>query len=480
MAVDLSNRTFLFKETLPVIGSYMSAKFSAKKSSPSGLYFSAMSQIANTLTFQYVPGTSNLTVYNSGWVDNDYRRITFADGVSVSDSLYAWLIQLADEVEDPFLTKTEDLDIVANAIRERSWDYRQLTYPNGYAAAINAIGNRVTGGSVAWNQLVNTTDTQYSYTYSSDDAQYYKTVTLDIPLIPGHKYLWGIYANREISGNNFLAYHLRYGTVSMIVIRLYDGDENGYYCTIFNSEYSAIQGIMMNNYNGKGGFNTGDVIGYSDNMLIDLTAALGQPIADYLYTLESGTPGAGVAKFKELFPDDYYPYNAGSLLSVAYGEWPQNTPKTLYGVLDLHNDSWVRYGDIYTNRIVYEQMRVRGFIGTPSDWGYNNIHDFFHTTSRPGGFGYYSFFMSFDKIGPCITDAYPYGGSFNAEQTDPTVDPTLLKDGYWMVGWLPSNSTYLIYVKDSSITSDYLNEFTTKNAGKTLIGFTNNRQFVLP
>ena len=52
--------------------------------------------------------------------------------------------------------------------------------------------------------------------------------------------------------------------------------------------------------------------------IIDLTQMFGTTIADYVYTLESGTSGAGVAWLKNngFFSADYYPYNAGGLLSV--------------------------------------------------------------------------------------------------------------------------------------------------------------------
>ena len=50
---------------------------------------------------------------------------------------------------------------------------------------------------------------------------------------------------------------------------------------------------------------------------IDLTAMFGTTIADYIYQLEQTTAGAGVAFFKALFPNDYYPYNAGELVSVS-------------------------------------------------------------------------------------------------------------------------------------------------------------------
>ena len=43
-------------------------------------------------------------------------------------------------------------------------------------------------------------------------------------------------------------------------------------------------------------------------IVIDLTAALGSTIADYVYSLETATAGAGVAWFRKYFPKEYYAY----------------------------------------------------------------------------------------------------------------------------------------------------------------------------
>ena len=51
--------------------------------------------------------------------------------------------------------------------------------------------------------------------------------------------------------------------------------------------------------------------------IFDLTAMFGSTIADYIYQLEQTTAGSGVAFFKSLFPNDYYPYNSGELVSVS-------------------------------------------------------------------------------------------------------------------------------------------------------------------
>ena len=64
------------------------------------------------------------------------------------------------------------------------------------------------------------------------------------------------------------------------------------------------------------GYQAGDTYKISKVMLIDLTAMFGSTIADYIYSLEQGTAGAGVAWLRKLFPKPYYAYNAGSLESV--------------------------------------------------------------------------------------------------------------------------------------------------------------------
>lgn len=62
----------------------------------------------------------------------------------------------------------------------------------------------------------------------------------------------------------------------------------------------------------------GDYFEISNFMSIDLTQMFGATIADYVNTLEQGHAGDGIAWLKSFgfFTEDYYPYDAGSLLSV--------------------------------------------------------------------------------------------------------------------------------------------------------------------
>ena len=52
------------------------------------------------------------------------------------------------------------------------------------------------------------------------------------------------------------------------------------------------------------------------DMVFDLSRMFGTAIADYVYSLEQATQGAGAAWFCRLFTKSYYAYNPGELMSV--------------------------------------------------------------------------------------------------------------------------------------------------------------------
>ena len=125
---------------------------------------------------------------------------------------------------------------------------------------------------------------------------------------------------------------------------------------------------------------TGTVVNLQNVIIniFDLTQMFGSTIADYIYTLETQTAGAGVSKFKEIFYKDYYAYNAGgtkvSVASVNNDDYPyasvswQDEAGTVYGGnLDLTtgvltvthgeidsyngesiNEPWLSSKDVYT------------------------------------------------------------------------------------------------------------------------------------
>lgn len=94
----------------------------------------------------------------------------------------------------------------------------------------------------------------------------------------------------------------------------------------------------------------------------DLTLLLGSTIADHIYSLETATSGAGIAKLREwgFISDAYIPYDAGSIESVKasakvtrdasdniIGNYPLDSSLTLRGIPKLTDGKLWYDGDRY-------------------------------------------------------------------------------------------------------------------------------------
>ena len=107
----------------------------------------------------------------------------------------------------------------------------------------------------------------------------------------------------------------------------------------------------------------GDILYVRKMCVYDLTQMFGSTIADYIYSLEQAHAGDGVAWFKALFGEDYYPYNAGELLSVKtsarktynadnveIGSYALDDDLTLRGIPKLDGNNELYYdGDTYAS-----------------------------------------------------------------------------------------------------------------------------------
>ena len=176
-----------------------------------------------------------------------------------------------------------------------------------------SIGDReidkIVGGTVAWNQLIGslpatTTTNGITFTKNNDgsvtvngtataDAVYDMTLSLR----KVGKYLM----QGCPSGGSVNTYYL--GNIS------YSDTGNGYIANIT----SAPSGHGFRIYV-KSGTTVNNLRFYPQ--IFCLTQMFGSTIADYIYSLEQATAGAGVAWFRKLFPKPYYAYNAGELMSV--------------------------------------------------------------------------------------------------------------------------------------------------------------------
>ena len=127
-------------------------------------------------------------------------------------------------------------------------------------------------------------------------------------------------------------------------------------------------------------------------MFFDLTAMFGSSIADYAYTLESGTAGAGIAWLKAngFFTKDYYPYDVGTLKSVEtfahpfkdsngkiIGYFPMNFDLELRGIPKLDANNVLYYdGDEYDgNGTVTRKYGIRAYTSGDATDGSTMITD---------------------------------------------------------------------------------------------------------
>lgn len=194
------------------------------------------------------------------------------------------------------------------------------------------IGDRmyeeVVGGSIVWNQLIDgvtNTTTVSGITFTKTDDH---TITASgmatarvslrmnrlslIAVEPNH-----VYCVRGMEQN------------SQNIALIFNGfSESGSYVTTYTNTYNGNGFVLKNTRENVKKVNIECTIPNGTELsksyiiqpqLIDLTQMFGSTIADYIYSLEQGTAGAGVAWFRKLFPKPYYEYNAGELMSVKAG-----------------------------------------------------------------------------------------------------------------------------------------------------------------
>ena len=211
------------------------------------------------------------------------------------------------DIVNNLMTRLQNISILSD-ISEEAYTIRKAPqFTDDYNREVDII----TGGTVAWNQLsriANGTKTDRGVTASIDSnglvtlsgtSKTTYTACFDgFNAIKGHKYI-GILT--VVANPNNVTLKARAFNINWTTGNMCDANSTvltGCGVTGFaaNTDLSGIK-LMWNCH--------------------DLTAMFGTTIADYIYTLEQGTAGAGVAWFKALFPKSYYQYNAGELMSVS-------------------------------------------------------------------------------------------------------------------------------------------------------------------
>ena len=218
-------------------------------------------------------------------------------------------------------------------------------------------------GTVAFNQAVSGFASNRStinvsgnaVTATSDGETYYFGVAIrtanDVIFKPlaNHKYFTA-YKIKDVSVTNLRAIKISNGFAANSLI----GKANGYsgegeYSGFFIGRGDTAIYLNASILNDETSLTT-DIFTIENVNIIDLTQMFGSTIADYIYGLEQATAGEGVAFFRNIYPDSYYPYDIGTTELVGK-ETPEATiafGQTVYGgVLDVTRGKLhVTWGDV--------------------------------------------------------------------------------------------------------------------------------------
>ena len=178
------------------------------------------------------------------------------------------------------------------------------------------VGNRayldkIVGGTVAWNQLIDKskiikTQTISGVTFTNNDDG---TITLNGTA--SEEILTIITQPKVAANHKHLLVGIEGGSNSTYYVQ---ADDFSYLYSGWKISTPTSSGLISVRIGVRKDTVVNNVV--FKLQLFDLTQMFGSTIADYIYSLEQSQAGAGVAWFKKLFPKDYYPYNAGELLSV--------------------------------------------------------------------------------------------------------------------------------------------------------------------
>ena len=231
-----------------------------------------------------------------------------ADIVTLQNGLAA----LEDEVEAiPTMTLPE---LAAGAIISDKYSEDEVPYLFR-AVKYNSrrLEESIVGGSVVWNQLINTSTITSTHTTNGVTFTNNGDGSISVSNTANADGLSPLTSNVTFTQGN--KYYLYSGIKNLSFVYdgyTNDGADTGNGTILTWSRTSGVSYLYANVINGTA---------YNETIkpiLVDLTQMFGSTIADYVYTLESGTAGAGVAWLKShgFFTEPYYAYDTGTLKSV--------------------------------------------------------------------------------------------------------------------------------------------------------------------
>lgn len=232
-------------------------------------------------------------MYTSGGTHDGFYKI--------GDGTHTWS-------ELSYVSWADNVDWEKSIAASSSYDSTPYSYRATPDISANSRAySKIVGGTLGWNQMAQIDD--FTAPANEQTVKY-----SDISgYISGHKYLGMITQMDSMASNTRNT--LRVTTSTSIYQSTVDNYHTaaGEHLWIFSmneSSTTASFGIWVHTPNVD--------VRYKNAMLFDLTQMLGSTIADYLYTIESATAGAGIAKLREwgIIDGKYHAYSAGKLESV--------------------------------------------------------------------------------------------------------------------------------------------------------------------
>lgn len=221
---------------------------------------------------------------------------------------------------------------------------------------------KIGGRTIVWNQLINPDalvarygniqieDTKIIYTVNSVHAA--ARIDTNVAPIAGHKYFLSktilsphatATANSRLTDNGSYAIEANQKTTVQ------------YIQEATTSDASAVVRCYFPTNGESDSFEVGDTIEISNFMLADLTKMF-----------DSGNEPATVEEFKALFPEDYYEYNEGTLMSMPVNEVVEHG-RNLWDEEWEHGSIDIKTGD---NRSSASGIRTKNYISIQPDVEY--------------------------------------------------------------------------------------------------------------
>ena len=229
--------------------------------------------------------------------DDSITEAKIQDGAITESKLDFSVVDIIDgkaerDAYAPELAAGSADNIAGADVDESSWLHRAGGAPRDGVAKVESIKGR----TVVWNQLVPESGRQTTSTMEFNASDY---------IFENHKYLIAVNVAPTESATNplFTLYGRREGASSNITLAYLRVPSTGRYAQIFTSQATLHGGSV--NTAGHFWLYVWQIAEREDFVLYDLTLMFG-----------AGNEPATVEEFEAMFPENYYAYDAGSLLSV--------------------------------------------------------------------------------------------------------------------------------------------------------------------